>query len=131
MTLKESPVAFSAVFLFQDRYSQSNMANKKVLTLVFVREGDKILLGLKKRGFGKGKWNGFGGKVERGETIKQATIRYNSDADVWVVDQASSGRATRFLFLESCTKKVGLTSWKTIWRRWGSSTLSLWGIPSS
>ncbi|KAJ1675403.1 hypothetical protein EV182_001339 [Spiromyces aspiralis] len=34
-----------------------------------------LLLGLKKRGFGKGKKNGFGGKVERGETIEQAARR--------------------------------------------------------
>lgn len=34
-----------------------------------------VLLGLKKRGFGTGKWNGFGGKVEPGETIRQAAIR--------------------------------------------------------
>ena len=34
----------------------------------------KILLAMKKRGFGKGKWNGVGGKVED-ETILQAAIR--------------------------------------------------------
>jgi len=38
------------------------------------REGE-VLLGMKKRGFGKGKWNGFGGKVEPGETIPQAAAR--------------------------------------------------------
>ncbi|RDB30567.1 7,8-dihydro-8-oxoguanine triphosphatase [Hypsizygus marmoreus] len=35
----------------------------------------KILLGYKKRGFGKNKYNGFGGKVEEGETILQAAVR--------------------------------------------------------
>lgn len=30
---------------------------------------------MKKRGFGSGRWNGFGGKVEKGETIEQATLR--------------------------------------------------------
>jgi 8-oxo-dGTP pyrophosphatase MutT (NUDIX family) len=30
---------------------------------------------MKKRGFGNGKYNGFGGKVENGETIQQAAIR--------------------------------------------------------
>ena len=35
----------------------------KHLTLVFLRDGSKVLLGMKKRGFGAGKWNGFGGKV--------------------------------------------------------------------
>lgn len=38
------------------------------------REGE-ILLGFKKRGFGEGRWNGFGGKVEEGETIEVAAIR--------------------------------------------------------
>ena len=42
---------------------------KKVLTLVYIRDDENILLGLKKRGFGTGKWNGFGGKVQAGETI--------------------------------------------------------------
>lgn len=35
----------------------------------------KVLLGLKKRGFGAGFWNGFGGKVERGESITAAAHR--------------------------------------------------------
>jgi len=36
---------------------------------------NKILLGMKKRGFGEGRWNGFGGKVEEGETIESSAIR--------------------------------------------------------
>ncbi|XP_059177278.1 oxidized purine nucleoside triphosphate hydrolase-like [Physella acuta] len=48
---------------------------KKILTLVFVRDNGKVLLGLKKRGFGCGLWNGFGGKVERGETIIEGAKR--------------------------------------------------------
>ena len=34
-----------------------------------------ILLGMKKDGFGKGKWNGLGGKIENNETPKAAAIR--------------------------------------------------------
>jgi mutator protein MutT len=34
-----------------------------------------LLLGLKKKGLGAGRWNGFGGKVEQGETIEQAALR--------------------------------------------------------
>lgn len=41
----------------------------KLLTLVVVRKGDRVLLGRKKRGFGAGYYNGFGGKVESGEAI--------------------------------------------------------------
>ena len=48
---------------------------KSVQTLGVVVDGDKILLGMKKRGFGEGKWNGFGGKVKEGETIEDALKR--------------------------------------------------------
>lgn len=48
---------------------------KKVLTLCLIQKGTKVLLGMKKRGFGEGSWNGFGGKVEAGESIENATIR--------------------------------------------------------
>lgn len=52
------------------------MSVRKILTLVMVRNAaEDILLGLKKRGFGEGKWNGFGGKVEPGETIPQGAAR--------------------------------------------------------
>jgi 8-oxo-dGTP pyrophosphatase MutT (NUDIX family) len=33
-----------------------------------------VLLGFKKIGFGAGKFKGFGGKVESGETILQAAL---------------------------------------------------------
>jgi ADP-ribose pyrophosphatase YjhB (NUDIX family) len=48
---------------------------KKVLTLAFPVKEEKILLGLKKRGFGEGLYNGFGGKVEEGEDIESAMRR--------------------------------------------------------
>ena len=35
----------------------------------------QLLLGLKKRGFGVDKYNGFGGKVESGETMREAAVR--------------------------------------------------------
>lgn len=35
----------------------------------------EVLLGKKKRGWMVGIWNGFGGKVENGETIEQGAIR--------------------------------------------------------
>ena len=30
---------------------------------------------MKKKGFGAGRWNGFGGKVEKGETVAEAAKR--------------------------------------------------------
>ena len=49
----------------------------KHMTLLFLLREDKkeVLLAMKKRGFGEGKWNGVGGKVEEGETVEQAVIR--------------------------------------------------------
>jgi mutator protein MutT len=47
----------------------------KHTTLLFLRRDGEILLAMKKRRFGVGKWNGVGGKVEAGETYEQAAIR--------------------------------------------------------
>ncbi len=35
----------------------------------------EILIAMKKRGFGVGKWNGCGGKLHAGESIEQAAVR--------------------------------------------------------
>lgn len=48
---------------------------KKLFTLCLVYKDDSVLLGMKKRGFGMGKWNGFGGKVGGGESIEDAAKR--------------------------------------------------------
>lgn len=45
------------------------------LTLLVLTYDDKILLGLKKLRFGKGKYNGFGGKLEPGETLLEGVCR--------------------------------------------------------
>jgi 8-oxo-dGTP pyrophosphatase MutT (NUDIX family) len=37
-------------------------------TIVFLKRDDNVLLAMKKRGFGMGRWNGAGGKREVGET---------------------------------------------------------------
>lgn len=48
---------------------------KKLLSLCIIHQHPRILLGMKKRGFGAGKWNGFGGKVLPEETIEDAAKR--------------------------------------------------------
>lgn len=47
----------------------------KTTTLLLLRRGDEVLLAMKKRGFGAGRWNGVGGKLDPGETIEQALVR--------------------------------------------------------
>lgn len=44
-------------------------------TLVMLQKNGKLLLGMKKRGFGAGNWNGFGGKQHEGETLEEAAVR--------------------------------------------------------
>lgn len=53
------------------------MRNSTLLFLIKKEEGviTDICLAMKKRGFGKGRYNGVGGKVEHGETIESAVKR--------------------------------------------------------
>jgi ADP-ribose pyrophosphatase YjhB (NUDIX family) len=40
-----------------------------------INKKNQVLLIMKKKGFGQGKWNGPGGKVQEGELVEQAAIR--------------------------------------------------------
>lgn len=51
------------------------MKRTNVQTLCLVISEGKILLGMKKRGFGEGRYNGFGGKIIPGETLLRAAKR--------------------------------------------------------
>ena len=52
----------------------------------------RVLLGMKKRGFGEGKWNGFGGKVEPGETVFHGAIRETQEeCSVTPTDMTQTG----------------------------------------
>ena len=44
-------------------------------TLLILRKEKQILLAMKKRGFGEGKFNGVGGKIHPNETPEEAMIR--------------------------------------------------------
>jgi len=49
--------------------------NLKKTSLCLLLRDDQILLAMKKRGFGAGKWNGYGGKPQEGEAIEETAIR--------------------------------------------------------
>lgn len=51
------------------------MSVNKLFTLVFLKKNNSVLLGYKTRGLGKGLWNGFGGKVEKDETLVNCAKR--------------------------------------------------------
>lgn len=55
---------------------ESGESKPKMLSLVFVFDAQKrVLLGKKKRGFGAGNYNGFGGKQEADETMRECAAR--------------------------------------------------------
>lgn len=58
-------------------YVSDEEKSRKVFTLVLPVDDvtRRVLLGLKKRGLGQDKYNGFGGKIEKGETVRQAAVR--------------------------------------------------------
>lgn len=59
-------------------------------TLCFpVNAQGQILLGRKKRGFGVSKWNGFGGKIERGETFRACAVRELYEECHLIADEAA------------------------------------------
>ena len=61
----------------EERHSMFSepMREKKILTLCMIYKGGRILLGMKKRGFGAGYWNGFGGKVRPDESVEEGMLR--------------------------------------------------------
>ena len=67
-------------------------------TLLFVRQGDRVLLIRKKRGHGAGKINAPGGKLEPGETPLRCAIREtHEEVGISVRDAELRGR---FSFLD-------------------------------
>lgn len=48
---------------------------EKIMTLGILYQDGKALFAQKLRGVGKGRWNGYGGKVESGESIESAMKR--------------------------------------------------------
>lgn len=56
-------------------YEQSIVTPLRQATVLLLIKDDEVLLAMKKRGFGAGKWNGVGGKSEPGEDIFDTAIR--------------------------------------------------------
>eukprot|EP00794_Sanderia_malayensis_P008821 gene8821-9766_t len=55
--------------------ASKNEVDNKLLTIMLIFRNNQVLLGMKKRGFGVNRWNGFGGKVHDGESIVEAAKR--------------------------------------------------------
>ena len=71
---------------------------KVVMTLCLATRNGKILLGMKKRGFGAGRWNGFGGKVADGETIEDTARRETLEECGIVIQKMEKVAVNEFQF---------------------------------
>ncbi len=83
--------------------SSAIMKKLRSATLVFLikRSQDEITnicLAMKKRGFGMGRWNGVGGKVNQQETIEQGAIRETEEEIGVVVEELEKVAELSFRF---------------------------------
>jgi 8-oxo-dGTP diphosphatase/2-hydroxy-dATP diphosphatase len=70
-----------------DESLKRNMAKRRILTVSFLLSEDQILLAMKKRGFGAGRWNGYGGNMKEedgGDVIKCAKREILEEAEMEV-----------------------------------------------
>ena len=91
----------------EDKETRKKKKKKKVFTLLLVvdDENERVLLGEKKTGFGKGFWNGFGGKVEESDpTVLAAALReLEEEACIQALDAKEVGRIT-FIWIDEPEK---------------------------
>lgn len=87
-----------------------------ILTLVFFIKDKQVLLGYKKRGFGRERWNGFGGKVEPGESIEEAAKREALEECGLEISQLEKKAIHRFSFQENQDVLEVHTFWVSEWQ---------------
>ena len=76
--------------------------NKSVTVYLLKTCGNRteVCLGMKRVGYGKGKWNGFGGKIEKGETPGQAAIRELNEESGIVTQMSNLQKMAEILYHE-------------------------------
>lgn len=74
------------------------MSNYKKTTVVFTVRGNEILLGMKKRGFGADWWNGYGGKLEPGESYKASAMRETAEESGIRINEAQLQHVADLVF---------------------------------
>ncbi|MHC1716648.1 MAG: 8-oxo-dGTP diphosphatase [Candidatus Dojkabacteria bacterium] len=78
---------------------------RKITTLAIIEDGDKTLLAMKKRGFGEGWWNGYGGKIQEGESIEQAMLR-ELEEESGIVGKKFKERAVIEFFFKGTDQEI-------------------------
>jgi len=93
---------------------------KIVMTLCLLRKGNDLLMGLKKLRWGAGNYNGYGGKLEPGETLEECIkreVKEESGLDLLKYEKRRVVQAIYIgihTFLIGNTSKGGLFLTKTI-----------------
>ena len=77
-------------------------------TLMFVRDGGRVLLIRKKRGFGVGKINGPGGKLDPGETEHECAVRETFEEVAVMAHDAVKRGELWFQFLDGLAMHVAV-----------------------
>jgi ADP-ribose pyrophosphatase YjhB (NUDIX family) len=80
----------------------------KQATLLFLIKDNQILLAMKKRGFGQGRWNGAGGKSNQNENILDTAIRETQE-EIGVTAKKISQVATLDFYFQNkseCNQQV-------------------------
>ncbi len=81
-----------------DQYIADSTSLRKATLCLLLKDGS-ILLAMKKRGFGVGRWNGVGGKVENDESVEHA-VRRETLEEIGVVLDEISRVATLWFYFE-------------------------------
>lgn len=84
--------------------SSASSPNQVMTTLCFLVDDTRVLLAMKKRGFGVGKWNGTGGKGKNNENIQQTAIRETREEIEVTLKQLEEVATLTFHFAEEVDK---------------------------
>lgn len=71
---------------------------RQITTLAIIENKNMALLAMKKRGFGEGWWNGYGGKVQDNESIDQAMVRELQEESGLIAKQYRERAVIEFFF---------------------------------
>lgn len=74
---------------------------RQVTTLSLIGDEKRVLLAMKKRGFGVGLWNGYGGKVGADETIEEAMIRELQEESGILATEYRARAVLEFIFKDT------------------------------
>lgn len=88
-------------------HHSSRNFQKVVMTLCMIYRHPRLLLAMKKRDFGKGRWNGYGGKVLPEETIEQAARRETQEEGGITIEEIEKRGVITFVFQQKAQLKEG------------------------